>query len=219
MQNTNDIEKRLNHKRIVELFTPSWLSGFIAVVAGLVVTLGVFVLFGIQSSHIQQQLLTLQSTAAPATLTLPGQTPPDAGTSSSLLNTWPLLAFWGVVGLMVYFIVETIAKGLANVAELKNELNFVHARRDGLIRTTVEYLAIRVVGAVLWLVFIDIFFKRIIPYSITAAYASASNPRSLDGFLFALLSFIMIALSMHLHAIFLRLSLRRPRVFSKADYL
>jgi hypothetical protein len=214
----DETEKRLNQKLLIALFTPSWLSGLLAVTTGLVVTVGVIVLFSLHNSQVQQQLVGLQNTAQQSALTLPGEAPPNAGTNS-LQNTWPLLAFWSVIGFIVYFVIETIVKALSNFAELQDELHYVHAKRDVLLKTTIEYLLLRIVAAVVWLVFIDIFFKRIIPYSITAAYASASSPLSFNSFLYALISFVMIALSMHAHAIFLRLALRRPRVFSSSEYV
>ncbi len=213
MTNSTNSEKRINERLFDALLTPSWLSGLIAIAAGLVVTIGVVLAFSFNTSQIQQQLGNLQNTSKQSVLTLPGQTPPGT-TANSLQNTWPLLAFWGVVGLVVYFIVETIAKAISNAAALREELYYVHAKRDTLIKMTVEYLVIRLIIVAFWLIFIDLFLKRIIPYSITASHAAASDPKSLSAFLYILLSFVMIAGSLHLHAIFLRLIARRPRVFS-----
>ncbi len=213
MNPESQIEGKNNSQNIDKLLTPSWLSGLIAVTIGLAVTIGVILSYSFNNSQIQQQLANLQNTPSPA-LTLPGQTPPSS--NNTLQNTWPLLGFWGAIGLVVYFLAETVIKLLRDFAELKRELDYVHARRDIMIKTTAEYLLLRLVAVIIWLIFINVFFKRIIPYSITAAYASASDLRSLSAFLYELLSFSMIVFSMHLHTIFLRLSLRRPRVFSNA---
>ncbi|HTB49294.1 MAG TPA: hypothetical protein VK712_04390, partial [Verrucomicrobiae bacterium] len=102
---------------------------------------------------------------------------------------------------------------------LKKELDYVNTRPHELVRTAVQHLALRLLAIIVWFIFIDIFLKRIIPYSITAAHASAANLLSLSAVLYILLSFVMIALSMHVHAILLRLAVRRPRVFSRASYL
>lgn len=200
--------------RLDKLLEPSWLSGLIAVIAGLVVTIGVILAFSFNNSQIQQQLTGLQNTTAP-TLTLPGQNPPG-GTKNSLQNTWPLLGFWAIIGFVVYFVVETVAQGVHNLEELREEMGYVHAQRDILLKTAVEYLLIRLLTVIVWLFFIEVFFKRIIPYSILAAHASTADLHSGQSFIYALVSFFMITASLHLHTIFLRLSLRRTRVFSAA---
>jgi hypothetical protein len=194
------------------LMTPSWLSGLIAVVCGLIVTGGVILAFSFNTSQVQQQLMSWENTSSPA-LTVPGGTPSGSNVNS-LQNTWPLIAFWAVIGMVVYFIVEAGVRTLHDAAVFKNELDYVNVRRDELLKNSVRALLFRIFSMVVWLIFIEIFFKRIIPYSITAANASSSDLKSLDAALYALLSFSIIVVSMHVHTIFLRLAVRRPRVFS-----
>src|SRR5579884_3679658 len=165
-----------------DVFTPSWLSGLIAVASGLIMVVGVIVAFSFSNSQVQQQLVALQNTTVPA-LTQPGQNPPG-NDARSLQNTWPLIAIWAVVGLVVYFVVEAIVNAVRSVTELRQQLDYVHAERNALLRVTVESLVIRLLAAVLWLVFIELFLKRIIPYSITAAHASASDLHSLNAALY-----------------------------------
>jgi hypothetical protein len=119
-----------------------------------------------------------------------------------------------VIGLVVYFVVEAAARSLGEAAEFKRELGFVNARRQDLLRGVVEATLVRAVAAAAWIIFIDLFFKRIIPYSITAAQASASDLLSLTAILYIALSFCMIVLSLHAQTILLRLMAGRPRLFS-----
>jgi hypothetical protein len=213
MANSKNIESKLFDK----LLTPSWLSGLIAIVAGLVVVVGVGLAFSSTGGALQQQLIDLQNTKQQSTLTVPGQTI-DAP-KNSLQTSWPLLAFWAVIGLIVYFIVEEVIAIGRNTSELKAELGYVHASRQRLIRGTVQRLAVRIGALVLWLVFIEVFFKRIIPYSITAAQAATADLVSLQGLYYELLAFTMIALSFHIHTIFLRIVVRKPRVFADVNYI
>jgi hypothetical protein len=201
-------------KSVDKLLEPSWLSGLIAVLCGLIVTVGIIVAFSYNNSDVQQQIIGWQSTSIPAlSLTLPGEAPPGT-TVNSLQNTWPLLGFWMIVGLIVYFVVEAAVRGLNQVAEFRRELGYVNADKDFLVREAIEIVAIRLLAAAFWLFFIELFFKRIIPYSILAGHASAAAPGSAVSFLYALLSFTMIALSLHLQTIFLRLVAGRSRLFS-----
>lgn len=214
---STNIESRYNRRLIKSLITPSWLSGLVAILLALAVTIGVIVVFSFNNSLIRQQLLIFQNLQPLPTLTQPGgiaQTP-----TNSLQTTWPLIVFWGVVGLVFYFVVETITKVVRNVQELRRELDYVNVRRDSIIRSEVRFLAIRVVIVVFWIIFSAFFFKYIIPYSIMASYASASNPKSVDGILYALVSLFIIGLSLHIHTIFLRSALGRPRIFSSTNYL
>lgn len=200
------------NKHLKDLLTPSWLSGLIAVTVGLIVSAGTVLLFSFNNSQIHQQLVGLQSTKPQPTLTLPGGRP-LGDNNNSLQTTWPLLAFWGIIGLAAYVLVEYIVKIISQAAELKNELNYVHVRRNALLKTTAEHLLFILAVLAVWLVFIDLFFKRIIPGSIAAAHAASGSPNILVAFSYGLLSFFMMAGSMHLQAIFMRLTFRRTRLF------
>jgi hypothetical protein len=206
--------KSKEEETVDRLLEPSWLSGFIAVTAGLVVTVGVMLIFSFNNSQMHQQLVNWENTAQPA-LSLPGQDVPGSD-NNSLQNTWPLLAFWMIIGLIVYILVEGIVRGLRNAAELRRELTYVHAQRDVLLKNAGESVLVRLLSAIVWLIFTEIFFKRVIPYSITAAQASVSDILNLNSALDALLSFSMIVLSVHVQAIFLRLAAGRPRLFSSS---
>ena len=80
-------------------------------------------------------------------------------------------------------------------------------------------LLIRVAVIAAWLIFIDIFSKRIIPYSLISAQAGTADLVSWNGLFYESLAFVMVVLSLHAHAIFLRLVARKPRVFSSATYV
>ncbi len=215
----DDTEGRINAIRLKKLLTPSWLSGLISITAGLIVTAGFIFIFAFNNGTVRQQLISYQNTpSSQPALTLPGSAPPG-NNNNSLQNTWPLIAFWGMIGFVAYFVVEFIVKIIRDAQEFTEELNYVHAKRNVILKTTAEYLLFRVAAAAIWLIFIDVFFKRIIPYSILAANASASDFVSVGGILDALLSFLMIAVSLHVNAIFLRLTLRKPRIFTSVDYL
>jgi hypothetical protein len=195
-----------------KLVNPSWLSGLIAITAGLFVTISVIAVFSFNNSQVQQQINSWE-THISQNLTLPGQNPPGT-TTNSLQNTWPLLGFWAVTGLVIYFIVEAIARSLHDLEFFKAELNYVHAPRDQLLRGIVEMIALRLISAAILIVFIQTFFKRIVPYAITAGHAAASNLLNLTNILYAVLSFCVIVLSLHFATILLRLTAGRPRLFS-----
>ena len=188
---------REDRREINLLLTPSWISGLIAIVAGLVVCVGVIAAFEVHNSLVQQQIVTIQQSRPQHTLTEPGQALPE-NDHPSLKSTWPLLVIWSLVGLAVYIIASSIARSAGQAEELRESLNYVNARPHALLASTAEHLALRLVATGLLIGFTLSIWHQVVPYSITAARASAADLLSLDGVLYALLSFGLIAVSLHI---------------------
>jgi uncharacterized membrane protein len=163
-------------------------------------------------------LLHPDGPAKQSVLTLPGQTPSGTVTTS-LQNTWPLIAFWGVVGLIVYFIVDFVLNIVNQYNQFNKQLEFVHTKREILKKSTYELLAIRLVAVIVWLFIIDYSLKTIIPNSITFSHNSIHAVNMSSSILDVLVAFILMVASVHINTIFLRIALRRPRIFSPSDYL
>jgi len=216
MKNLNDPEVELEHRQLHAVLTPSWLSGLLAVTAGLVMTVGVIISFHLQG-QVQQQLMSWEHTSKQPALTLPGQGPTNNATSS-LQNTWPLIAFWGVIGLVAYFAMETFMKAGGRLNEIREEMDYVNMRRDVLIKDVAIQVIVRFGVAIIWLLFLNLFFKRIIPYSITLVQGATNDLLTVNAVLRIIWAFCLITGSLHLQTIFLRFTLGRARVFSSTDY-
>lgn len=195
------------------ILRPSWLSGLIAVIAGLVVSIGVIVVFSLSSSDVQQQLLIWQHSQPTRALTTPDQVLAQSD-KPTFSGSWPLLVFWSGLGLVVYFVATNVARSIHNAETFRESLSYVNVKKQSLIRIETEVVLVKTVVAVLWVVFTVMFFKKVIPYSITAAHASAADVLSLQGLTYAFLSFMSIAVSVQLHTIFLRLLAGRVRIFT-----
>jgi hypothetical protein len=195
------------------LLTPSWLSGLVAIVAGLVVSFGVIIVFSLNNSALQQQLLAWEQTQPRSAMTSPYQNLPE-NDHPTLKGSWPLLLVWGGVGMLVYAAVAIVLHDLGRAEELRESLNYVNARPQTALATTAEHLLLRLIAFVVLVVVAIFCLRQVIPYCITAADASAADFFSLDGGLYALLSFGPIAVSLHVLTILARLSLGRSRVFS-----
>jgi hypothetical protein len=217
---TTDIESTMRRRRLRALLTPSWLSLLLAVMVGFGIVAWVIVSFTLRHSGYTSQLLLHPNSneIAQPVLTLPGQNPPGVNTTNSLQNTWPLIAFWAVVGLVVYFIVDMALNMINNFHEFEQELNYVHAKRNMILKATIELLIIRVIIVFLWLYFLNLFFKWLIPAAINLAHNSVQAINLYHAGLDVLYACLILIASMHLNAIFIRLILRRSRVFSQADY-
>jgi len=207
-----DQEKQYNIKLLRLLLTPSLFSGFIAIFVGLVFVLGVLVIFNYDNSGIAKQLTSFETSKPPPPLTEPGQNINPL--PNTIQNTWPLLVIWGAIGLMAYFIIDFIVKIVNNVQSFEKELNYVHSKRDLMVRTTVEYLLLRLVAVLFWAIYARLFFKNIAPDCVRLIHEAASNLLQLQHILDAIFVFCVMVFCIYLHTVFLRLSFRRARLFS-----
>ncbi len=209
------LQKQYHIEALNQILSPSWISGLIAVFAGLVVAGGVIIAFSFNNSQIQQQLTAWQHSTPvdEKALATPDQVVQE-NDKPTLKGSWPLLIFWSLLGLVVYVIATSITKSIKDAEAFRESLDYVHADKHLLLQGAAQHIALRLTILGLWALFTVMFFKRVIPYSITAAHASAGELLSFQGVTYALVAFLTIALSMHLHAIFMRLSIGKARVFT-----
>ena len=195
------------------LLGPSWLSGLLAVAGGLLVTVGVILIFSLHNSGVQQQLTAWQLNKPQRALTTPDQILAE-NDHPSLSQSWPLIVIWAGAGLAVYVVAAAIVSSLRNAAELRESLDYVNAKPHELLKEAVEHAALMVMAAVLLVLLTLGFIKKVVPYAITAAHAAAGDLLSLSGILYAFLAFAVVVISLHLAAILLRLTTGRLRIFT-----
>lgn len=201
-----------NFKDFVKLIAPSWLSNLIAIVAGLVLSLGVILAYNFKNSSVQQQLVAWEQTQSKPVLSAAGQTLPAI--KPTLHNSWPLLILWAVVGLTVYFIVMALMHSLTNTKQIMSSLKYKNAKPHSILRLSFERILLRVTALVLSLVLVELFIKKVIPYAITAALSGRHGFSDTHHLIYPLLAFIVVVFTIHLITIFLRLASGKLRVFS-----
>lgn len=197
--------------QLLEVLSPSWLSGLLAVFFGLLLTVGVIVAFTAHNSTIQQQLTNFQQKEEKP-LTTPDQVLAE-NDKPTLKGSWPLLIVWSLAGVAAYLVATNIARSISDANDLRETLGYVHADRRLLLQSATTHIIAWGISIIMWIAFTVFFFKWAIPYAITAAHASVSELRSLNGLLYAVLAFSVIAIGIHLHAVFMRLVARRSRIF------
>ncbi len=210
MSNTHH-DRRL----FVLLLIPSWLSGIIAVIAGVGVAVGTIVLAHYRGSSVQVDFLRYRS----------GGTVSDFETVSSglqankLIANLPLLMFWGLVGLVVYLFAINIIEVVKNTAQLTEELGYAHVNRRRLVWDAAKRLLVRLLVIALWVPYILFFFHRLLPYCISNMTLASAKLPSFPGLMHTLLVVVIMVLAIHAHTVLLRLLFLRPRLFSKALYV
>jgi flagellar biosynthesis protein FlhB len=140
--------------------------------------------------------------------------------SNKFISNLPLLLFWCLVGFVVYMFAVNIFGAVQRAAELGDELNhFTNMNRGQIIRESLEKLGIRLVVIVVWIPYILLFFHHIVPYVIGLALAASPNLASAAGVGYVILAPVVLAVSLHVHTVLLRLLVLRPRLFSHALYV
>lgn len=204
---------REDRQAISLLLTPSWMSGLIAVLVGLIVCVGVITIFNYNNTDVQKQLITWQQSKPDRKLTTPDQVV-EADDTPTLQGSWPLIVLWSVIGLLVYGIAVFIVHSLQSAKQITDSLGYVNAKPETVLISTAEHILIRLLALGVLIGGAYLFWYKVIPYAINAARVAALDSLSFSGAMAALLSFVSIALSLHVLTIFLRLSLARTRVFS-----
>jgi L-cystine uptake protein TcyP (sodium:dicarboxylate symporter family) len=198
-----------DQKDLDTLLTPSWLSGFVTVVASLLVVFGSLGLLYFKTKDFQ--LLTVlqasDSTGAHS------QAISDNFSSSSLVSDVPLFIFWAGVGVVAYAFTIAIINALQSAAFMQEELGYLHADRQKLLRYAAERLGVRLVALVAWFVYLNYTVHRLVPYAMAVAYAGTTESNWLKGGVLIFGSTLMLIIVFHLHTILLRLIALRPRLF------
>ncbi len=197
------------------LLMPSWLSGFITITVSLFTVVGTIALSRYQSSSLRLDFLKYHSVHVANNY----ETVDSGLQANKLIANLPLLLLWGLVGLVVYMFATNIVNVIRNAANLTHELDYEHVNRRQLIWGVVKKLIFRLVVLALWIPFIMFFFHHLIADSIASALAGSAQLVTLQGAEYVLLAFVIMAASLHLHTILLRLLLLRPRIFTQSLYL
>ena len=194
---------------VAKLLTPSAISSVICVVIGLVFSLVVIFINRYRSSslRLEYNYFSLHQSFSSSYLT-------GSLLKNNIIENIPLIFFWSLAGLVVYFIAADFVKLVTSAFEFRKELNYVHAKKPQLIRDFLLPLISRLVVVAIWIPFAIIFFQTILPYSARLAISAstASHIALVVGDI--VLSIIITSVATHVHVVLLRLLFRRPRLFA-----
>lgn len=199
-------------KQIWLLLQPSWLSGLIAGFASLAVVGGMVIVSNYQGSSLQQELFEAKAGQSTASV-LGFRTITDNLASNSVVSNLPLFLFWAALGVIVYFFAVSLWEVFGKAEELREELDYVNAPKKHLVRTVILHLLVRLLCLGIWLAYLQLFLRVILPYVLAAAHVAAVNLVSASGIGYTLLALAMLFVALQAHVVFLRLVWLRLRVF------
>lgn len=204
----------INKRLFLAVFTPSWLSAASCILIGLAVSMWVVASTGFKSSGLRLDIITYK--------TAHGTTYHAADTgilANPFVSNLPLIAFWTIVGFIVYLFAINVFRAIGSTAELKDELDYVNVNRHDLLFSAFEALLVHLVVLLFWAAYLLFFFSHIVPYVINLALVGAAQLQNPLVGGYALFAAVVMALAIHINVIFARLLFLRPRLFSKAVYI
>jgi hypothetical protein len=128
------------------------------------------------------------------------------------LNRILFFVFWMVIGLLSYLLMTGLGAGLSSAHDLLHELHETD-KKSFLAKRVKRQVALRAATAGLWFIYVIFFFTILLPFAILAGRIAAGDLVSPTGPLYALISIVVLWLSLHLHIVLARLFMLRPRLF------
>lgn len=122
------------------------------------------------------------------------------------------------VGLSVYFLLQMLSKLLANASDTYSN---IHAANIEVRRHNQEEIgariAIRLLSLVAWFFYWILTVKFILPYILVASKIRFQDFFIGTGWIYILLAFVVLSLTIHLNIVFMRFVTLRPRLFGGTD--
>jgi len=199
-------------RQIWRALLPSWLSGLVAGVVSLAAVAGTIIVTNYEVSGLRQEIFEAQNSGT-AVQGFDYQAITNHLAQNQLISNLPLFLFWAALGVVVYLLATGLWSGLANAEELREELDYVNAPRQWILRTILIHLTVRLMVLVLWVIYLQIFLRILLPYALAAAHVAATSLLSFSGIGYALLALVAGLLAIHVHVVLLRLLLLKVRVF------
>jgi hypothetical protein len=208
----------MDTKRLGYLLTPSLLSGISTLLISVLALVFASWSYSVGSGAVYDFLFGPNSSGeliqtSRSTISAFG----DTVFGNPTLNKILYLAFWMFVGLIVYLILFVIIKGTSSAAEEVQETGYANVNRTGQLKMFGVRAGIRLLVAVAWFVYSIFFIKILLPFSVLSARVGAGQLPQLSGWLYGIMGLLVLAVSLHIHVIFLRLVLLRVRVSGSVE--
>lgn len=137
--------------------------------------------------------------------------------SNPTLNKVLFFSFWFLVGLVVYVFLSGTGSAVGAVQKLHEDEKMLHAHKKMLERDFGIRLLLRVTAFFAWVLYTAVFFKLFVPFSMLAFQVATHGTLNFINLATGGLGAVVLLLSLHLHVVFLRCFVLRPRVVGGWD--
>jgi hypothetical protein len=136
---------------------------------------------------------------------------------NSILNKILFFAFWMVVGLVVYIIINGLGAGVSSAEATLEETQYVHAQRLKMSSEFAAKLILRLIALGLLVIFGVVFFKFLLPFAVLNARIVAGNAGQASNWIYGLLGFVVLCASFYIATVLIRFLLLKPRIFGGTE--
>ena len=208
-----------NSRRLFySLLQPSLLSGFIAVLLGITIFLGPYLLLHFGTTA-QEGFLGLNVAYQHSSLTTVSHVVSISFLGNQYVGHAVFIAFWGAVGLVIYLLVFGMLHRMENFMSLVSELGYAHVVRHQFFIYHISRGILRIIAVIAWCLLLPFFIYKLIPFGIATAQISALHSVSVGNWLFSVLICGLCILTIHALTVLLRLMVLRPRLFGESPVL
>lgn len=143
---------------------------------------------------------------------------PDINAFTRAFSVSPIVYYGLILGVAalvaggVYAILQTLSKLVVGSYDTWHVFHDPTKGKKNLEKEVGTQLTVRLMSILLWIAFTYFFVTILLPYCIFAARIGMNHLFEWEG-LYAVAGFVLLVASLHVHVIFLRLLLLRPRVF------
>lgn len=134
-----------------------------------------------------------------------------------LLNKIVFFAFWCLVGLVVYFLLTGAGKTTSVISDTAHQLHYFNARKKQFEQELGLRLIIASIAVLFGLIYSVFFIRTLLPFSVLCGRIGVGSLNTLSGWLYTMAGFAVLALSLHIFIVTLRLLLMRPRLYGGGD--
>jgi hypothetical protein len=139
--------------------------------------------------------------------------------SKSLNHNLTIILGAIAAGILLYFAIRLIISMIGGISLTLREIQAVDTpAKHAVEHELVKRISIRALVLVVWLVYIYLFIKVVLPFCILASQVGLDEGKSIgEGIGYVLFSVVLLFLASHLHVVLARLIMLRPRVFGSEE--
>ena len=125
-----------------------------------------------------------------------------------------------LAGLAVYIVLEGLDHAVLGAADVWQDIRYSDPQGKVAVEREVgARLAVRSTALIGWVIYWFLFIRVLVPFCILTTRVTIDDLSSWTGWVRVILGFILLLVGIHLHTIFARLTLLRPRLFGGRDVL
>ncbi len=134
-----------------------------------------------------------------------------------IINDLPLILFWVLVGVAVYFVVIEIIKSVNSTIELADDIKETKvSKRQAILKETGIRSLIRAVTVIVWYIYLRLFILKFIPLDLSYINRFATSRTVSNAINFILIAIVLLVL-LHINTVIFRFIALKRRLISKYE--